>query len=179
MQIDAQIEEISGALRAADEAQKVTDFDLIDIKRHQTEIAALRKEQRELEESNDAVKTLKKRLKAATKAADNLTKGRDEQVGQRAKLEQQIETIHSERRISAKQRSRTRRQRESMAIMPASSMRSHKHLASHHFRLKTSTRDNGQWEIRYTLASGSNPRTDGKNSKRGLLNAMSKFSPGI
>ena len=37
-------------------ALEVTDFDLIDFNKHQGEIAALRAEQKALEESNDAVK---------------------------------------------------------------------------------------------------------------------------
>src|SRR5690606_34075673 len=50
--------------RAAQAALEVTDFDAIDVRRHQRKIAALRQEQAELEEANDAVKSLRQRLKA-------------------------------------------------------------------------------------------------------------------
>ena len=46
-----QLEQVAGIRRAALAALEVTDFDLIDINKHQGEIAALRAEQKALEES--------------------------------------------------------------------------------------------------------------------------------
>lgn len=90
---DAQVGQFRETIRAAQEALKVTEYDSIDLKRHQTEIATLRKEQRDLEDSNDVVKALKKRVKTAEASERGLAADRDEQIGQKATVEKQIELL--------------------------------------------------------------------------------------
>jgi uncharacterized protein YPO0396 len=85
-----QLEQVAGIRRAALAALEVADFDLIDIKKHQVEIAALRAEQKALEESNDAVKALRKRLKMAEgKESDRKTE-RDAKFQEKVELESDI-----------------------------------------------------------------------------------------
>ena len=87
---NGQLEQVAGIRRAALAALEVTDFDLIDIKKHQGEIAALRAEQKALEESNDAVKALRKRLKMAEgKESDRKTE-RDAKFQEKVELESDI-----------------------------------------------------------------------------------------
>ncbi|MEM8671634.1 MAG: ATP-binding protein [Planctomycetota bacterium] len=90
---DRLIAEQADTARAAADAMKVTDFDSIDYKRHKVEISALEKERRELEESNEAVKTLRKRLRAAESAEEKLETAQKKQIEQKGALESEIERL--------------------------------------------------------------------------------------
>ena len=75
---------------AATAVLDVADFDAIDVGRHQRETAALELEKSELESSNQAVKTLRKRLKQAEGEESQLGKGRDETLKREQALSDQI-----------------------------------------------------------------------------------------
>ncbi len=90
---DKQIDDLQGSHRAATAALEVTDFDEIDVKRHQDEIAALQAEKQQLEESNDAVKSLRKRLGTAEAEEERLRNEHIEQLLNRGKLEDEIKRV--------------------------------------------------------------------------------------
>ena len=85
-----QLEQLFDVERAASAALGVTDFDAIDVGRHQAEIEALEKEKRELTESNDVVQALQKRLQEAESQVEQLDSERDSQVASKANLETEI-----------------------------------------------------------------------------------------
>jgi uncharacterized protein YPO0396 len=85
---------------------EVADFDAIDVGRHQREVTALEREKSELESSNQAVKTLRKRLKQAEAEEFQLSKQRDEALKREQALADQIESgnrliANSQRQIAA------------------------------------------------------------------------------
>lgn len=88
-----ELDRLRGIIHSAHQAMEVTDFDAIDVNRHQTEIATLQEEKKELEESNDQVKTLRKALAAARAEEGELKGQRDEQIGSRATLESEIKRV--------------------------------------------------------------------------------------
>ena len=88
-----QLEQLREVERSALAALGVTDFDAIDIGRHQAEIDALKKEKQELTESNDVVLALQKRLQAAMSQELCLLADRDEQLQSKAKLESEIAQV--------------------------------------------------------------------------------------
>jgi len=85
------LEELRSVRDAARAALETTDFDDIDVKRHQDEIAALEKERKQLEESNDKVKSLKKSLLTAEAELQNIQTDRNKSHGEKALLEKEIE----------------------------------------------------------------------------------------
>lgn len=100
------LDRLRGQQSAAAGALEVADFDAIDIGRHQREIAALEQEKRELESSNEAVKTLRKRLKQAEGEESQLGKQRDETLKREQALDDQIASgkqlmTNGQRRIAA------------------------------------------------------------------------------
>jgi uncharacterized protein YPO0396 len=84
------LDRLRGQQSAAAAALEVADFDAIDIGRHQREIAALERERSELESSNEAVKTLRKRLKQAEGEESQLGKQRDETLKREQALDDRI-----------------------------------------------------------------------------------------
>ena len=90
---DDQIARRGDTAGSSKEALKITDFDSIDVKRHQTEIVALEKERLGLEDSSDVVKILRKGIKAAETAERQLAEDRDQQVGAKATLVKEIEQV--------------------------------------------------------------------------------------
>ena len=78
-------------LRASKDGLSLTDFDTIDFKSHEREIAALVEERHQLEESNETVKTLRTRLIEAESEETKLEKGRTERLEQKGALEREIE----------------------------------------------------------------------------------------
>lgn len=90
---DGEITSCNEILRAIKEALVVTDFDLIDVGKHQKQILQLEQEKKGLEESNDAVKLLKSQLKTAEGMEANLNGRRDEQIGEKANLEKEVELV--------------------------------------------------------------------------------------
>lgn len=80
--------------RTADAALEITDFDAIDLKRHEKEIAALRAEIKELEDANDAVRTLRVRLEAAESSVDALAAERDGLLQKKGELEAEIKRVN-------------------------------------------------------------------------------------
>ncbi|QDT98784.1 ATP-binding protein [Gimesia aquarii] len=91
--INDQIEEIQNTFRAADAALDISDFDKIDIKRHQDEIVTLEAEKKNLEESNKTVQTLQKRLKQSESEEQTLSAKRDLCFEKRAKLKGDISRV--------------------------------------------------------------------------------------
>lgn len=91
--IDAQVKGWESKIRASIEALKVSDFDAIDLNRHQAEIRMLEKEQRELEQSNNAVKALKIRLETSEKAERESSQKRDDAIAKMGRLEREIEVV--------------------------------------------------------------------------------------
>jgi len=89
-----QLEQLRAVARAAQAALGVTDFDAIDVGRHQAEIEALQKERQQLTESNDVVRALQKRLQAATSQELILGSDRDSQLESKAKLESEIVQVN-------------------------------------------------------------------------------------
>ena len=90
---ERKLAQLGDILRASAEALKIADFDLIDVGRHEAEIAALEKEKHELEQSNDAVKALRKRLHGAESAETTLDQGRTKCIEQKGALEKQIAQV--------------------------------------------------------------------------------------
>ena len=91
--LDTSITRHEGILRAANDALGVTDFDTIDFKLHEREIAALEQERRQLEASNESVKLLRARLKNVETAERKLDDGRTEQLERKGALEREIEQV--------------------------------------------------------------------------------------
>ncbi len=89
-----QLEQLRNVERSAQAALSVTDFDAIDIGRHQAEIEALQKEKQQLTESNDVVLALQKRLQTATSQELCLLTDRDDQLQSKAKLESVIAQVN-------------------------------------------------------------------------------------
>src|SRR3954447_785867 len=89
-ELQAQIAENESIGRAAQEALAITDFDAIDLKKHEREIAGLQAEQRELENANDAIKTLSKRLGLAEEESQRLGTELYGQIEDKGKLESEI-----------------------------------------------------------------------------------------
>jgi uncharacterized protein YPO0396 len=79
--------------RAAIMALKITDFDAIDLKRHEMEIAALQMEKTELENANDRVKSLQTRLKSAEANEATLAGQRDSMLQRKAELLAEIRQV--------------------------------------------------------------------------------------
>ena len=97
---------LRGQQSAAAAALEVTEFDAINVGKHQREIAALEREKSELESSNEAVKTLRKRLKQAEAEELQLGKQRDETLKREQALIDQIASgqrlvANSQRQIEA------------------------------------------------------------------------------
>lgn len=86
----AQVAQCENICRAATAALEVADFDAIDVKKHENEIAALTAEQNEIENANVAIRTLRKRLNAATNDESKLSQERDEAVGKKARCAEDI-----------------------------------------------------------------------------------------
>ncbi|MEO2049823.1 MAG: SbcC/MukB-like Walker B domain-containing protein [Pirellulales bacterium] len=68
------LEELRQTHRAALGALEVADFALIDVHKHQLEIADLQQEKEQLEQSNDVIKTLRQRLSEAEKTELDISK---------------------------------------------------------------------------------------------------------
>jgi uncharacterized protein YPO0396 len=88
-----QIEKFENVRRAALGGLEVMDFDAIDFKQHQDKITDLRAEQKELVDSNDSVKALRKRLKASEAEEVKLSNDRDAQLQKKAELEAEIKRV--------------------------------------------------------------------------------------
>lgn len=84
------IEELRTVRQAAGELLKTSDFDTIDVSRHTSEIAELQREQGDLEQSNTAVKALKKRLAQVEGEAEELQAKRDDCHAQMALVQREI-----------------------------------------------------------------------------------------
>lgn len=91
--LNSQIEQQETVRRAALAALEVVDFDAIDLKRHEKEIAALQAEKKELEEANDTVKVLRKRLQAVVDAEATLAGQRDSLLEEKGKLAAEIKRV--------------------------------------------------------------------------------------
>lgn len=89
-----QLKQLRAVERAAQAALDVTDFDALDVGRHQAEIEALQKEKQQLTGSNDVVQALQKRLQAATSQELILGSDRDGQLESKAKLESEIVQVN-------------------------------------------------------------------------------------
>lgn len=91
--LGSQVEQQEAVRRAALAALEIIDFDAIDLKRHEVEIATLKAEKKELEEANDAVKALNKRLATMEDAVAALAQDRDLRLAEKARLEADIERV--------------------------------------------------------------------------------------
>ena len=87
------IKEVESTQRSSSEALRMTDFDTIDFEAHEREIAALRKEQRQLEESNETVNALRARLEKAESKESSLEGSWKEILEEKGGLERQIEQV--------------------------------------------------------------------------------------
>ena len=85
-----ELEEFRQIQYAASAILAVVDFDTIDVNPHLAEIAALEKEKRQLENSNQAVKTLKQRLADKEAEAARVQESRDQQTESKALTQQRI-----------------------------------------------------------------------------------------
>jgi len=90
---EARLETLRNRKLAANSALQTVAFDAIDVKKHEAEITALLAEKKQLEDSNDTVKELRKRLAVAE--ADELTIGRerDALLEAKGKLEEDIKRV--------------------------------------------------------------------------------------
>lgn len=84
--LEAEISKSEKLLRSANDGLAITDFDSIDVFRHQTRISELEAEKLELESKNQTVKLLQARLKRAEDEVSQLSKERDEHIETRSKL---------------------------------------------------------------------------------------------
>lgn len=91
--LNSQIEQHNTVQQAALSALEVIDFDAIDQKRHENEISALQAEKTELEESNNTMKALKKRLKAAEDLVITMAGQRDSLLEEKGQLEAEIKRV--------------------------------------------------------------------------------------
>tara|TARA_R110002095_G_scaffold152237_1_gene131885 strand:- start:17176 stop:20580 length:3405 start_codon:yes stop_codon:yes gene_type:complete len=88
--LEDQLEELQSISQAAEFVLKITDFDQIDIARHQAAIDALVAEKKKLETSNNTVQVLKNQLEQVKEQEHTLSVERDEKLGQQAKLDDNI-----------------------------------------------------------------------------------------
>jgi len=90
--LDAELQSHRLLLEAASAtlSLEVTDFDMIDADRHREAITRLRREQTELESSNEAVQLLKTRLREMHREIARLEKDRDDVVGRERVTEEEI-----------------------------------------------------------------------------------------
>lgn len=87
------IDRLETLQRAAHAALEIADFDAVDLKRHEKEIAALRAERKELEEANDTVQALHKRLHEAESTVAGLAEERDGLLLKKGELEAEIKRV--------------------------------------------------------------------------------------
>lgn len=80
-------------LHAAAEANRVSDFDKIDIARHEKAIKMLQAEKCQLEESNDTVRELRQQLKAEEKLKVKLVAERQARFEEQVKLQVQVDAV--------------------------------------------------------------------------------------
>lgn len=80
-------------LHAAAEAQRVSDFDRIDVARHERTIKSLKEEKRLLEESNDTVRELKRQLKAEEKLKGKIVAQRQASFKEQVELQLQVDAV--------------------------------------------------------------------------------------
>lgn len=90
--LDAELQTHRSLQQAASAALslEVTSFDMIDAGRHREVITRLKREQAELESSNEAVQVLKSRLQETGREIARLEKDRDDAVGQERVTEDEI-----------------------------------------------------------------------------------------
>ena len=86
-----ELEQLRLIRQATEEVLELTDFGLIDVKTHLTEISALEEELHQLEHSNNVVKTLKEKLAEVETESDSLQQSRDQQSRTIALLQKDIE----------------------------------------------------------------------------------------
>ncbi|MDZ4820189.1 MAG: SbcC/MukB-like Walker B domain-containing protein [Planctomycetota bacterium] len=84
------LDRLRGRRDAAEAALEVSQFDLIDVRKHTEQIAELKREKTELESSNETVKTLRKTLKKVEKEETDLGIGRDAALKREQSLTEQI-----------------------------------------------------------------------------------------
>jgi uncharacterized protein YPO0396 len=92
-QVDEQVKIWESKLRAAQDALKLSDFDAIDVNRHQAEIRSLENEKHDLETSNNVVVALKSRLDQIEKREWELNQKRDAAIANKGRLEREIEVV--------------------------------------------------------------------------------------
>lgn len=77
---------------AAQRASEIADFDAIDAATQELAIKALQKERRTIEEGNDVVRLLKRRLEEEQSRQSGLTRNRDDAVGRERELTKEIQS---------------------------------------------------------------------------------------
>ena len=77
-------------LRSSREAMQFSSFDMIDVKRHEFEIAGLEAEKQELESSNDVISSLRGRVEVANENTEKAKRQRDAKLRELGKLEEEI-----------------------------------------------------------------------------------------
>jgi uncharacterized protein YPO0396 len=89
--LDASLAGLRSRQTAVRRALEVTEFDAIDAVRHELAIKALEKERRAIEEGNDAIRLLKRRLTEEESRHASLIRKRDDAIGRERELTREID----------------------------------------------------------------------------------------
>ncbi|MDZ4849317.1 MAG: ATP-binding protein [Pirellulaceae bacterium] len=93
--LSVQIDSLSTAIGAIDEATKTSDFDDINNDRHEFRAAELRIEKQRLEESNDTVRDLRKKAKQLRLESEGHQSDRDECIAKKTNRENELRSGQS------------------------------------------------------------------------------------
>jgi uncharacterized protein YPO0396 len=92
-QSETQTAQNNAIRRSAEAALKVAEFDSINVKKHEKEIKSLEGEKQDLENANDVIKSLTKRLNEAEGEAKRLSGELYGKIEEKGKLESEIERV--------------------------------------------------------------------------------------
>jgi len=87
---EREVDDVTRALGALEQAAAYADYDEIDYSRHEFEASQLNLEKQRLEESNDVVLELKKQVAALRAEASGYQQDRDQNLAARTRLEQEL-----------------------------------------------------------------------------------------
>ncbi len=93
--IETESKQLSRQLAAIETAGTITDYELIDLSRHQIEIDKLEAERRAIEDSNDAVRVLRERLEETIERRFAAQRERDQQVAAESNLARDSDQVQS------------------------------------------------------------------------------------
>lgn len=92
--ITQEVDRVTAAIEALDQALAIDDFETIDFEKHEFEASQLRLEKQRLEESNDQIQELKLNRKKLEAEVAGYKSDRDKHIADRTRLESQLKNGH-------------------------------------------------------------------------------------